>query len=299
MLGVNKTKILTEYKNIPLQSIPVNDVSFGYRQIGKGEDLVFIHGFPTHGYTWRKILPKLSKYFKCHILDMPGLGDSDWSRNSNLNIDIQAKNAFHLLYEMGIKKFSLIAHDSGGTIARIMAIKHQNEINNLILINTEIPTHRPPFIELYQRVSRLPFSSYYFQNKLSQIRFVKSSMGFRHAYSDRKMLDNDENLGPYLNPLIKSNRKIKGAFKFLRGIDWKLIDEFYRTHAKIKANVLFIWGKNDKTFPIELGIEMAKQFESKLEFRTIENASLLPHEEKPEMVSDEIIKFMIMNPTCL
>lgn len=285
---------MTEFKNIPFQSIPVNDVSFGYRQIGQGEDLVFIHGFPTHGYTWRKILPKLSKYYKCHILDMPGLGDSDWSRNSNLKIDIQAKNAYQLLSEMGIKRFSLISHNSGGTIARLLAIKHQHEIKNLILINTEIPAHRPPFIKLYQRVSRLPFSSYYFQNKLSQIRFVKSSMGFKQAYSDRKMLDNDENLGPYLNPLINSNKKIKGAFKFLRGIDWKLIDQFKNTHAKIKANVLFIWGKNDKTFPIELGIEMTKQFKSKVEFKTIESASLLPHEEKPEKVSDEIIKFMKM-----
>lgn len=288
---------MIEYKNIPVESIPINDVSFGYRQIGKGEDLVFIHGFPTHGYTWRKILPILSKYFKCHILDMPGLGDSDWSRNSNLNIDIQAKNAHQLLYEMGIKKFSLIAHDSGGTIARLMAIRYPTEVINLILINTEIPAHRPPFIKLYQRVSRLPFSSHYFQTKLSQRRFVKSSMGFRQAYSDRKMLDNDENLGPYLNPLIESNKKIKGAFKFLRGIDWKLIDEFKHTHAKIKANVLFIWGKNDKTFPIELGIEMAKQFKSKLAFKTIESASLLPHEEKPEKVSDEIIKFMSMKNT--
>ena len=283
---------MTEYKNIPFKSIKVNDVSFGYRQIGEGEDLVFIHGFPTHGYTWRKILPKLSKYFKCHILDMPGLGDSDWSKNTNLNIDIQAKNAYQLLSGMGIKQFSLLAHDSGGTIARILAIKHQHEIKNLILINTEIPAHRPPFIKLYQRVSRLPFSSYYFRNKLSQIRFVKSSMGFRQAYTDRTMLDKEENLGPYLNPLIKSNKKIKGAFKFLRGIDWKLIDEFSHTHAKIKAKVLFIWGKNDKTFPIELGIEMAKQIKSEMEFKTIDNASLLPHEEKPEMVSDEIIKFM-------
>ncbi len=282
---------MIDYKNIPFQSVQVNDVSFGYRQIGEGEDLVFIHGFPTHGYTWRKILPKLSKYFKCHILDMPGLGDSDWSRNSNLNIDIQAKNAYQLLSEMGIKQFSLIAHDSGGTIARLLAIKHQHKIKNLILINTEIPTHRPPFIELFQRISRLPFSSYYFRNKLSQIRFVKSSMGFRQAYTDRTMLNNDENLGPYLNPLIKSNKKIKGAFKFLRGIDWKLIDEFNKTHKEIKANVLFIWGKNDKTFPIELGIEMARQFKSQMAFEIIDNASLLPHEEKPEMVSDKIIKF--------
>jgi len=78
---------MIEYNEIPFRSIAIKDVSFGYRCIGKGEDLVFIHGFPTHGYTWRKLLPELSQSFKCHILDMPGLGISEWSTKSNLRID--------------------------------------------------------------------------------------------------------------------------------------------------------------------------------------------------------------------
>jgi len=240
---------LIDYKDIELQQIQINEVSFGLRQVGEGENLVFIHGWPTHGYTWRKLIPKLSEHFSCHILDLPGLGDSDWSSKADLNIDVQANNIFLLLSKLGIGKFNLVAHNSGGTIARILAMQHPTAVDNLVLINTEIPDHRPPFIELYQRVSRLPFSYVYFQKKLNQKKFVKSSMGFKQAYTDRTMLDDDQNLGPYLNPLINSNKKIKGAFRFLRGIDWKLIDNFRNTHKEIKAKVLFIWGENDKTFP--------------------------------------------------
>lgn len=283
---------MIEYKNLPYKAIKINKVTFGYRNIGEGEDLVLIHGFPTHGYTWGKILPSLSKKFNCHILDMPGLGDSDWSRKSSLNIDVQATNTLELLNKIGVHQFNLIAHNSGGTIARLMAINEPLKVKNLILINTEIPNHRPPFIELYQKVSRIPFASKYFQIKLNQKRFVRSSMGFKQAYTDKSMFDSKGNLGPYLNPLINSNRKIKGAFKFLRGIDWKLIDAFKQTHSKIKANVLLIWGENDKTFPINLGKDMIKQFKSDAIFKTIENASLLPHEEKPNVVSQEILKFL-------
>lgn len=286
---------MIKYHNIPLKSIKINDVTFGYRTIGKGEDLVFIHGFPTHGYTWRKLLATLSEKFRCHIIDLPGLGDSKWSKNSNLNIDVQAKNASELLSGLGINNFNLIAHNSGGTIARIMAINLKQKIKNLILINTEIPNHRPPFIELYQKVSKIPFASKFFQIKLNQIRFVKSAMGFKQAYTDRSMLDKEENLGPYLSPLINSTQKIKGAFKFLRGIDWKIIDGFEETHAQIKANVLLIWGENDKTFPVELGKKMALQFKSKVKFSIIENASLLPHEEKPDLVSREIMQYILGN----
>ena len=283
---------MKSYKNITLKRIEINDVVFGLRQIGNGPDLVFIHGFPTHGYTWRKLIPKLSQQFKCHIIDLPGLGDSTWSYKAHLNIDVQAKNVFQLLRKLDIQEFNLIAHNSGGTIARILAIEQPNSVKNLVLINTEIPNHRPPFIELYQKVSRLPFSSLYFQKKLSQKRFVKSAMGFKQAYSDRTMLDNDENLGPYLIPLVNSKKKIKGAFRFLRGIDWKIIDGFMQTHKKIKANVLLIWGENDKTFPVDLARAMTNQFSSKVVFESISNCALLPHEERPDIVVEKILGFM-------
>ncbi|WBX77689.1 alpha/beta hydrolase [Tenacibaculum ovolyticum] len=283
---------MIEYNNIAVQKIKVNGVTFGLRQVGSGDDLVLIHGFPTHGYTWRKILPQLSEKFRCHIFDLPGLGDSEWRSTSNLNIDVQAINLTQILNKLGVDKFNLLAHNSGGTIARLVAIQQPDSVKNLILINTEIPNHRPPFIELFQRISRLPFSSFHFKKKLSQLKFVKSSMGFKQAYYDRTMLDDNKNLGPYLNPLIKSRAKVKGAFRFLRGIDWKLIDGFAETHKNIKANVLFIWGENDKTFPIGLGKEMINQFTSKVEFKTISKASLLPHEEKPDIVAQEVLKFI-------
>ena len=278
------------YENIELRKIKIGESSFGLRQIGKGEDLVFIHGFPTHGYTWRKLIPTLSENYKCTILDLPGLGDSEWSARTNFNILSQAKSTLRLLDKLEFKKVNLIAHDSGGTIARIIAINEPNRVRNLILINTEIPNHRPPFIELYQKISLLPLASYYFRNKLNKKLFVKSSMGFKYAYSDKNMLNDEHNLGPYLQPLINSNKKTKGAFSYLKGIDWKIIDEFAQTHKKIKANVLLIWGEGDKTFPIKLAKDMVSQFESKIEFKSINNASLLPHEEKPQEVCVEIIR---------
>jgi len=280
------------YDKLQLEKIRIEDVSFGLRQVGTGEDLVFIHGFPTHGYTWRKILPQLSEKYYCHIIDLPGLGASEWSRNTDFNIAAQATKLKLLLSKLNIDNCSLIAHDSGGTIARILAIKEPTIVKNLILINTEMPNHRPPFIELYQKIGLLPFMPFYFRKKLSQQRFVKSSMGFKQAYSDKSMLDDISNLGPYLDPVIESKQKTIGAFKFLKGIDWQIVDGFQKTHADINSRTLLIWGEDDKTFPIHLAKKMALQFESHLEFMTIKNASLLPHEEKPEEVAKAIQEFL-------
>lgn len=285
---MNANKI---YKNIDLQKIKIEDVTIGLRQIGNGDDLVFIHGFPTHGYTWRKIIPKLSEKFKCHILDLPGLGDSKWTDKTDFKSESQARYIVKLLENLKVDKYSLIAHNSGATIARAIAINQHKNVANLIMLNTEIPNHRPPWIPLYQKIGLLPTVPTIIRNLLKQKWFVKSPMGLRELYADKSMLEEDSNIQPYINPVISSNAKAIGAFKYLKGIDWKLIDDFKELHGNIKARTLFLWGENDKTFPIELGKQMMNQFNSETEFLTIKNASLLPHEEKPDEVANAILKF--------
>lgn len=283
---------IKKYKKLVLQKIKIEEDTIGLRQIGKGKDVVFIHGFPTHGYTWRKIVPLLSKRFKCHILDLPGLGDSEWTDKTNFNSKYQAGYIIKILEKLGINKCSLIAHDSGATIARFIALTQKEKVENLILLNTEIPNHRPPWIPFYQKVGLLPIVPIIIRMLLKQSWFVKSPMGFRELYADKSMLAIESNILPYTNPVVGSQKKVIGAFKYLKGIDWKLVDEFKNLHGKIKARTLFIWGEKDKTFPIELGKQMKSQFNIETQFVTVKNAALLPHEERPEEVLDAILNFL-------
>lgn len=283
---------IKQYKGIPLEKIQIGDISIGLRQIGNGEDLVFIHGFPTHGYTWRKVIPELSKHFKCHILDLPGLGDSNWTDKTNFKSSSQAKYVIKLLEQIKVEKYSLIAHNSGATVAREIAIQELEKVDNLICLNTEIPNHRPPWIPFYQKIGLLPSVPFIIRKLFQQKWFINSPMGFKELYSNKGMLNEQINIGPYLNPVINSNEKTIGALKYLKGIDWKLVDGFKELHRVIKANVLLLWGEDDTTFPIELGKKMATQFNGTVEFVAIKNASLLPHEEKPQEVTNAIFKFV-------
>jgi len=247
---------MIDYQEITLQKIRIDDVSIGLRQIGNGKNLVFIHGFPTHGYTWRKIVPRLSEQFNCHILDLPGLGNSEWLETTNFGSKSQAKYIIDLLEKIGLTNYSIIAHNSGATIAREITIRQSANVENLIMLNTEIPNHRPPWIPFYQKIGLLPLVPSIIRFLLKQKWFVKSSMGFREFYTDKSMLDIESNISPYTKPVIDSFDKTIGAFKYLKGIDWKLVDDFRNLHKKIKARTLFLWGENDKTFPIELGRQM-------------------------------------------
>lgn len=280
------------YKQADIERITVADASIAVRHFGKGEPIIFIHGFPTNGYTWRHVIPILSEQFHCITVDLPGLGDSTWSDKTDFSSNAQAEYVIEVLKQLGLKKYSLAAHNSGATIARIIAIKQSEKTQNLILFNTEIPNHRPPWIEFYQKIGLLPFVPNVIRILLKQKWFIKSSMGFKEAYYDKKMLDIDDNIQHYLFPFFKSKEKTIGAFRYLKGIDWKIVDNFERTHKKIKAGTLFIWGKTDKTFPLKYALTMKSQFNPMPGFVEIENASLLPHEEKPKEVCEAIFDFL-------
>lgn len=223
---------------------------------------------------------------------MPGLGDSNWTDKTDFNSKSQARYITKLLGTFGIDKYSLIAHNSGATVARYIALKEKEKIENLIMLNTEIPNHRPPWIPFYQKIGLMPTVPTIIRILLRQKWFVKSPMGFRELYADQSMLDVKSNISPYTNPIISSQNKTIGAFKYLKGIDWKLVDEFKKLHKEINARTLFIWGENDKTFPIKLAKQMINQFSSETKFVTIKNASLLPHEEKPNEVVNAILNFV-------
>ncbi|PQJ80469.1 alpha/beta fold hydrolase [Polaribacter porphyrae] len=272
--------------------IKINNIAINLKKFGIGSPVIFIHGFPTNSYTWRKITKEIAKNNACYLLDLPGLGNSEMTKNAKVDSKSQANYVLEFIKKENIKKCAIISHNSGATVARIIAIQKPELVNKLILINTEIPYHRPPWIPFYQKIGLIPLAQIIIRKALQYSWFVKSSMAFKEAYSDKSMFKNSENLDVYIKPIISSKEKTINAFKYLKGIDWKVIDSFKENHKRIKAKTLLIWGEDDKTFPIKKAREMVNQFNKNCKIIPIKNASLLPHEEKSEKVLSYIIPFL-------
>lgn len=257
----------------------IEDASPAVRVFGEGPALVFIHGFPTHGYTWRKLLPELSKSFTCYVIDLPGLGDSDWTSRTDFSFTAQARRLNELFKQLGLERYSLIAHDTGATVARLVAHSDSERAQHLVAFNTEIPNHRPPWISTYQALAALPGANPIFRLTVRSKLWQASSLGFGQFYTDKTLLKDPNNLGPYLDPVISSSRRMAGFLGYLRGIEWDVIDQLRDLHSEIKADTLFLWGENDRTFPIELARDMLSQFEGSATLIALAG-SVLPHEER-------------------
>lgn len=280
------------YAAAELRRFEIEDATIAVRRFGRGPDLVAIHGFPVHGYTWRALLPALAERHTCHVIDLPGLGDSGWSAATDFRFTAQARRLTGLLAKLGVERCALLAHDTGGTVARLLALREPQRVAKLALVNTEIPGHRPPWIPLYQRLAALPGSAASFRLLLARDWFRRSSLGFGAAYSDRSLFDDPTRLGPYLEPLLASRARLAGMLGYLRGIEWPAVDGLRDGHARIQAPVLLLWGEDDVTFPVALAERMTPQFGGPARFVRIARAALLPHEEQPAAVLEALLPFL-------
>ena len=282
------------YDSLKVEYHSIDDATISVRKVGKGPALVFIHGYMVNGYTWRYLIPQLSKTHTCYIVESAGFGDTKWSKKTDFSFTAHKNRYVQLFKKLKISKYSLIAHDTGGSIARMIAISEKESVENLILFDTEIPNHRPPFIRLFSTLSYFPFANWMFRQSLKSEKMVQSKFMFKEFYYNKEYLDVPENLYlPYLKPLIESKHKMKGAIKYLRGIDWKTIDDFENTHKEITAQTIFLWGENDSiTFPVDLAEKMVSQFSSKCHFIKIPISKVMPQEENPKIVLKEILFFL-------
>jgi len=270
----------------------IDDASISVRTLGSGPYLLFIHGFGVDGSTWRRLLPHLSASFTCVIVDLPGFGESKWHKHTDFTFTAQAQRLGKLMKQLGINCYHLVAQDTGASIARILALKFPAQVEGMVLINTEIPKHRPPYIPLYQAIAHWPGMNWMFRNLMKVNQIVRSPLLFNQFYSDKSLLKHPDYLTPYIQNLKSSSLRMEGLLKYLRGIEWQVIDGFEQTHQALEAEVLLLWGEDDRTFPVKRAEAMTAQFSPKANLERVKNASLMPHEEKPQEVANHILDFL-------
>jgi haloalkane dehalogenase len=274
----------------PLELVQVNGARIAYRKFGDGPALLLLHGFPFSSLTYRFVVPHLMRRFTCILPDTPGAGVSEWDADYDFHFLAQAETLRRFVDVMGLTSYTVVGHDSGATLARLLCLTDPTRVERLVLLNTEIPGHRPPWIPLYATLARIPGVTESLRSLFRWRPYLRSRAVFGDVFLDRDRLD-DDFFRCVVAPVVQSRRLRQGLRRYLRGFDWGIVDDFRATHGRITAPVRMIWGADDPFFPIHLARNMAGQFTPNAQLVVIEKAKLLVHEEHPEHVAAAIVEF--------
>lgn len=268
-----------------------DEASVHWRKDGSGPAIVFLHGFPLAGATWDKVIARLRDRFTCYTLDLIGLGQSRSTAPQDFSSPGQGRAFQATLRTLGVDSYALAGNDTGGWIARELALLDVQRVSKLVLTNTEIPGHRPPWIPMYQTLAHVPKFGGLIGVFLSSRAFRRSPLAFGGCFYDLNLIEGDFHRR-FVDSLINQPGRMDGAMQFLRQMKFVRLDEFAHLHRQLTMPVLFIWGADDPTFPEARARAMQSQFPNVAGFHSVPNAKLFVYEEHPQPVADLISSFL-------
>ena len=120
-------------------TVTSGDVKIHYVTLGKGEPILFIHGFPDIWYSWRHQMSFLSSEFRTAAMDLRGYNQSDQPEGvENYVLPLILEDVAAVVKDLG-GKVNLVGHDWGGAIAWRFAMEHPEMVDRLVILNLTHP----------------------------------------------------------------------------------------------------------------------------------------------------------------
>ncbi|MDX1960279.1 MAG: alpha/beta hydrolase [Leptospiraceae bacterium] len=125
-----------------------------FKDEGKGEVILLVHGFPTASYDYNLIWKELISKYRVITYDMIGFGFSDKPKSFEYSIMKQADLLESVLKNLGVQKVKILTHDYGVSViqeilARFLERKDYFQIENICFLNGGLfpETHKPRSIQ--------------------------------------------------------------------------------------------------------------------------------------------------------
>ncbi len=181
--------MLEGFTSLHLES---DGVALNVRRAGQGAPLLLLHGHPQSMAMWHRVAPRLAERFEVVLMDLRGYGDSGRPAAGEQSIAYSkremARDALHVMRELGHARFQVLAHDRGARVAHRLALDHAQAVERMLLLDIA------PTLAMYRQAGEAFARAYWHWFFLIQPpplpesliasdprRYVRSVMGARHA----------------------------------------------------------------------------------------------------------------------
>lgn len=287
------TDAAERFRAAPDRYLDVGAGEVAYRRVGAGPDVLFVHGWPVSGATFRRLLPHLSEHVTCHVIDLPSSGSSRFDDDTPLSLDQHITTVRRVADQLDLSSFAVVGHDSGGMIAR-HAFAGDRRVRSFGLIDTEQPRGLSWRFKLFLAGRNVPGYGNALGWLAGRPRLRRNGFVLGDAFVDRSLLDGEFDEF-FLRPLYEDPQRLRAAVRVLRTFDPRFVDELAALHRRIEVPVQLVWGEQDAFFPVAWAEEMVGTF-ADAHLAVIEGAGLFSHEERPAEVAQALLPVLTGQP---
>lgn len=263
----------------------VDGLRIRYVRAGSGPAVVLLHGIASSIYTWKDVMPALTRERDVVALDLPGFGQSD--QPPDLDAARYPAVILGLMDRLGLPKAALVGNSMGGAAAVAMAATRPERVSALVLLDSAgfnlAPGQRPFILRLLAAgpiapvLERLP------------VRRPLLRMGLRQVFHDPALVT-AERFNEYLVPLIRP-----GAMASMRSLllpRSREASQFPDLLTRVRAPALVIWGREDRWVPVEQADRFLASIPGSRKV-VLEGCGHLPQEERPADVLRLLRDFLV------
>ena len=274
---------------IAQKSHMVQDGHLSYVDKGQGEAILLLHGVPSSGWLYRKMIDGLvAQGYRVIVPDMLGFGNSANPDGYEIySPAAQAKRIVSLMDHLKIKKWNHVFHDVGGTWTWELMKEHEDRVDKLVKLNsiTLREGFHPPIRMKPGYLSKTAMWGY--RNGVTTDLLLNRL--FEEGLLDPDRLSKSERAG-YKIPLLEGKTKAMYYF-FTQTCNHS--PDYSEVIKKVRTPMSVIWGKHDTM--LQWLPQSEKIIETKLvsknDIHLIEAKHFI-QEEQPELVNRLIVNFL-------
>ena len=267
-----------------------------YFDVGSGAPIVFVHGAFVNANLWRKVVPTLSREFRCVVLDLPfGSHTLPMKPDADLGERGIVELVAEVLEKLELEGVTLVGMDTGGAICQYVVTRRPERVARLVLTSCDYRDNFPPRIfshlklmpAMPDRLIRLLFSPF----RLRALRRLPNAFGrLSHRPVDRAVEDT------WVLPALEDRRVQADVKKMLRIFDKARLDEAADRLRTFDRPALIAWSADDRVFPVADAERLADDLpNSRLEL--IDGARTFSMEDQPRRLAALIGGFISTTTT--
>jgi len=127
------------------------DPEMAYVETGSGEEtFLCLHGEPTWGFLYRKMVPTLAERGRVVVPDFLGFGRSDkYTEREAYDYRLHYDALVDFVETLDLTDVTLVCQDWGGLLGLPVAVNHEQRFARLVPMNTFCPTGEEPMPEAW------------------------------------------------------------------------------------------------------------------------------------------------------